>query len=149
MRKSFDELWILMKLKCEFYDSNFSFFFVVQFRLLLRKSRDILAVQLILYGIGTKKERKNKLCLGVFPSVPLLNFLYCTFLFEFVVWGKFFTLRFVKCILSGFTVISFSTCILSRSFLSIVEVINFETNDSAGVMFLKSESLYSNNIDKY
>ena len=45
-------------------------------------------------------RRKNKVCLTVFPSIPLLNSLYCTLLFDFVVREKSLPVRYVMSILS-------------------------------------------------
>ena len=66
-------------------------------------------------------------------------FSYYTFLFDFVARDTFSSIRLscVSCLsltLTSFTVIFFSSSILSPSFMSVVEVIFFESNNSVGLI---------------
>ena len=69
--------------------------------------------------------------------------MYWTPLFDFVVRGGVFTLFFVSCFILSITslpVTFLSWNILDCSFLSFVDVMNFETNKFAGLVFLMSGS---------
>ena len=83
-------------------------------------------------------------CLGVFRS-SLISIFCIAFSCLILSFGINFLLCVMSCVsglilsFSSFTVISFSSNFLSRSFVSDVERRNFETNNSGGVTFWNSQ----------